>query len=207
MGVKLMWATTLFDAHAMLRAILLAICVATTTIVPAAAEDESALWRAVARGEAFAMMRHALAPGTGDPANFRINDCTTQRNLSERGRQQARNIGARFKANGIEAARVMTSQWCRCRDTAAELGLGTPEDLPALNSFFEDRDRGPAQTAALRAWLAENREDARPLVLVSHFVNVRALTGTFMSSGETVVARLNDAGGVEVLGTLPTDRE
>ncbi|MDX1541772.1 MAG: histidine phosphatase family protein, partial [Geminicoccaceae bacterium] len=115
----------------------------------AAADEPSALWAALRSGEAVAMMRHALAPGTGDPAEFEIDDCSTQRNLSDRGRAQARAIGQRFRANGIERAEVGSSQWCRCLETARLLGLGDVEPMPALNSFFRDRDRGPAQTTAL----------------------------------------------------------
>ena len=97
------------------------------------AADE-ALWRAVRAGRAVAIMRHALAPGTGDPAGFRLDDCSTQRNLSAAGRQQAREIGARFRAHGIERARVFSSQWCRCRETAEGLGLGAVAALPGATT-------------------------------------------------------------------------
>lgn len=169
------------------------------------ARADAALWEAVRTGEAFAIMRHALAPGGGDPAGFRLNDCSTQRNLSEDGRQQARDIGDAFRANGIASARVMTSQWCRCRETARELGLGPVVDLPAMNSFFEHRHRAEAQTAKLRAWLIDEGATTMargPLVLVTHQVNVSALTGLFTSSGGIVVARIDAGGKVTVLGRL-----
>lgn len=117
---------------------------------PGAKADDARLWAALADGSAFAMMRHALAPGTGDPANFQLDDCATQRNLSEEGRRQAREIGERFRANGIADAQVVSSQWCRCRDTAELLGFPGWEDLPALNSFFRSRDRAEAQTQAVK---------------------------------------------------------
>lgn len=176
---------------------------------PAAARDDAALWEAVRSGTAFAMMRHALAPGTGDPQTVVIGDCTTQRNLSDSGREQSRNIGAAFRANGIGAARVLTSAWCRCEETAELLGIGKVTVLPPLNSFFTSREREPAQTAALGAWIAADkpvRIKDNPLVLVTHQVNITALTGVFPRSGEIIVARYADDGQVEVLGRLfPAD--
>ena len=163
--------------------------------------SEAELWAAVGRGEAVVLMRHALAPGTGDPRPVVIGDCTSQRNLSEEGRAQARAIGQRFRENGIAAASVFTSQWCRCRETAALLGLGEATDLPALNSFFVDREKGPAQTEALTRWLARERPSG-PVVLVTHQVNITALAGVVPPSGGMVVAALDDAGNVRVLGEL-----
>ena len=94
-------------------------------IAAACAEtDEAALWAALREGGHVALMRHAIAPGVGDPAGFRLDDCTTQRKLSAQGRAQARAIGERFRANGIATAAVFSSQWCRCLDTARELALG-----------------------------------------------------------------------------------
>lgn len=175
----------------------------------AQADKETALWNAVRSGTAFAMMRHALAPGTGDPQSVVIGDCTTQRNLSDSGRAQARAIGASFRANGIAKARVLSSAWCRCVETADLLGLGKTEVLNALNSFFTDRGREPAQTAALKAWISKDRPvrtAGNPVVLVTHQVNITALTRVFPRSGEIVIARLGADGGVEVLGRLfPAD--
>ncbi len=162
---------------------------------------EAALWQALRDRTAFAIMRHALAPGGGDPPGHRVGDCSTQRNLSAEGRAQARTIGDRFRAAGIAEARVLSSQWCRCRDTATELRLGTVEDLPALNSFFGKSDRGPGQTKALRDWLASAPMD-KPLVLVTHQVNISALTRETTASGEIVVVRLQPDGAMQVLGSL-----
>ena len=166
------------------------------------AGDDGALFEALRQGEAFAILRHALAPGTSDPPGFDLEDCATQRNLSEAGRRQAAAIGARFRAGGIAAAQVFSSAWCRCRDTAELLGLGPVGELPELNSFFEERERAAAQTAALKSWLA-GQTKAAPLVLVTHQVNIRALAGVPTSSGEVVIARLDAKGEVSVLGTLP----
>ena len=109
--------------------------------------DEAGLWAALRDGGHVALIRHGLAPGTGDPPGFRVDDCRTQRNLSPAGRAQARAIGERFRANGIDTAAVFSSQWCRCLETARLLGLGEVQALPGLNSFFgrpqqRDADRG-----------------------------------------------------------------
>lgn len=138
------------------------------------------------RGGHVGIMRHAIAPGGGDPPGLRLDDCATQRNLNEEGRAQAVRIGARLREAGIARARVLTSQWCRTRETAALLGFGAPKDLPILNSFFGDRGSGPAQTDALRAWLAADALDV-PTLLVTHQVNITALTGVFPASGELLV--------------------
>jgi phosphohistidine phosphatase SixA len=186
-------------AAAMCIAVLMAM-----TAMPAHAQDNTAaLWTAVKEGRAFAMMRHALAPGTGDPANFEVDDCSTQRNLNDVGRDQARRTGEAFRANGIEAAQVMTSAWCRCQETARLLKIGEPSVLPPLNSFFrrggEARER---QTAELQQWL-NARQPGAPLVLVTHQVNISGLTGKFASSGEMVVVDVDVSGGVKVLGSIP----
>lgn len=145
-----------------------------------------------------AIMRHALAPGTGDPAGFRLDDCVTQRNLDERGRRQAREIGAALRSAGVVFDRVLTSQWCRCRETAALLGFGEPEDAPFLNSFFADRSTRDEQTAALRAFLAA-LDPGETVMLVTHQVNITALTGRGVGSGEVFVLAPGADGGVEVV--------
>jgi len=156
---------------------------------------------ALKTGEAFAIMRHAIAPGYSDPSGFEIGKCETQRNLSDEGRAQAVRIGRWFKDHGIDKAAVFTSQWCRCRETAQGLGLGKVRDLSALNSFFEARERRGPQTAQLKAWLAERKRAGVPLVLVTHQVNIAALTGQGTRSGETLIVRFaSQAGGHDVVG-------
>ena len=166
-----------------------------------AGEDEDALWRALAEGRAFAMMRHAVAPGTGDPAHFDVDDCATQRNLSDEGRDQARAIGEKFRSNGIAEAAVHSSAWCRCRETAELLGLGPVATLEPLNSFFGRRERREPQTRDLEAWLS-TFEGSQPLVLVTHQVNISALTGVYPASGETVVVSRGADGTLHVIGTF-----
>ena len=133
------------------------------------------------------MIRHALAPGGGDPPNFKIGDCSTQRNLNETGREQSRAIGKWLRNRGIQTARIYSSQWCRCLETANLLGLGPVKELPALNSFFErPQDRGP-NLEALRQFMQDLPPDGALVILVTHFVTISAITGESVSSGEAVL--------------------
>jgi len=170
--------------------------------VTAAAAEPDRLVEQIGTGGHVLMIRHANAPGNGDPDHFRIGDCATQRNLDDRGRSQARRIGQWLRSRGIASARVYASQWCRCLETAALIGLGPVAELPALNSFYErPRDRAP-NLATLRSFLAKQPTDGPLIVLVTHFVTISAITDEGVSSGEGVVMRLKDAGGMEVLGRL-----
>jgi len=180
---------------------LVSLWLAVAATVSHAAETE-ALWAALKSGGHVALMRHALAPGTGDPANFRLDDPTTQRNLSDTGRAQARRIGQAFRERDIPVGRVLSSRWNRCLETAELLNLGAVEPLPALDSFFRHWERRDPQTAALKTFLDQQDRNGPSLVLVTHQVNITALTGVFPSSGEIVVLRLLEGGGFEVLGQL-----
>lgn len=115
----------------------------------------------------MAFIRHSYAPGTSDPPVFVLRDCSTQRNLSEDGRIQSRTIGDFFRAQGIKDALVYSSQWCRCLETANLLGLGPVEELPALNSFFEEPVRGPEQTAEIRYFISKLVRQV-PVIMVTH---------------------------------------
>jgi phosphohistidine phosphatase SixA len=165
---------------------------------PARADTAAAL-EALKRPGVHAIMRHALAPGTGDPAAFRLDDCRTQRNLDSRGRSQARAIGQVLRDAGVVFDRILTSQWCRCRETADLVDLGMPVDFPALNSFFRDRSSADEQTEEVRAFLGSLPESERAL-LVTHQVNITALTGRGIASGEIFLLEINEAGKVEVVG-------
>ena len=169
-----------------------------------AADDEADIWQALRSGGHVALLRHAVAPGTGDPPEFMIGDCATQRNLSDEGRRQAQRIGARFRDNGIERAAVFSSQWCRCRETATLLDLGPVTELPILNSFFREFERRDSQTQRLRHWIAEQALN-EALVLVTHQVNITALTGVYPRSGELVVIRRDPSGEIQAVGTIRTD--
>ena len=165
--------------------------------VTAAAQDMSLL----KQPGVVALMRHALAPGTGDPANFELGDCATQRNLDARGRDQARRVGQAMRDAGVAFDHVWTSQWCRARDTAELVDMGEVVERPSLNSHFAGRGDRAAQTADTLDSIAKLPADARVL-MVTHFVNISALTGQGASSGEIVVARRDGRGGLEVLGRI-----
>ena len=168
------------------------------------ANDESGIWADVAAGKSLIILRHALAPGTGDPTNFDINQCSTQRNLSNTGIEQATRIGAMFKSNGINQASVYTSQWCRCVDTANTMNIGSVQELPELNSFFAEPEKKPAQMQALAEWLAELEAEG-PVILVTHQVVISALTGVYPTSGEAVVFKHKTDGSIEVMHRIVTD--
>lgn len=172
-------------------------------LLPAAAwaSEADALLRRLGDGGHLGLMRHALAPGTGDPPGLRLDDCATQRNLGAEGRDQARHLGDRLRQAGIARARVLTSRWCRARETAALLGMGPPEDLDLLDSFFAARADEAARTRALRGWIAAAPLDP-PVVLVSHQVNITALTGVFPASGELLVLRRAGA-DLSLAGRVP----
>ncbi len=157
------------------------------------------VWDQVGQGRAVVLLRHALAPGFGDPPGFRIGDCSTQRNLSEEGRDQARAIGEFLRRRGVTSAAVYTSQWCRCIDTARLLNVGRVLELPSLNSFFEDSAPGEGQTRDLRRFIASLPAKG-PAVFVTHQVNITALTGIVPSPGEIVVFRLTGGEKGVVLG-------
>lgn len=169
-----------------------------TFSLPANADER--VWSALGQGGHVLLMRHALAPGTGDPSSFRLGDCATQRNLSETGRQQARRFGEELRRRGIPVDHTLSSEWCRTRDTAAEMAVAPVDSLPALNSFFQDNATKEAQTQAARRAVLEWRGPGN-LVMVTHQVNITALTGVFPQSGEVVVLK-PEGDGFTIVGRL-----
>ena len=149
--------------------------------------------RAEPLGEAIAkidgdilFLRHALAPGFGDPAHFRVDDCATQRNLNDVGRAQARAIGAYMRMNGVIPDVILSSRWCRCQDTAHEMDIGPFTTHDGLNSFFDghvDRD----QTLATLRERMKEIEDGSLVLMVTHQVVITAITGIAPQSGGMVV--------------------
>ncbi len=148
------------------------------------------------------MLRHAHAPGNGDPANFKLGDCSTQRNLDSAGREQARALGRRLAKAGIKRARVYSSQWCRCLETAQLLGLGEPIPLPALNSFYPVPEEREPRLAELRRFLAAQAPDGPPLILVTHQFTISGLTEAGTPSGGGSVFQLNGSGSPRLIGSL-----
>jgi broad specificity phosphatase PhoE len=151
------------------------------------------------------ILRHALAPGTGDPPAFRLDDCSTQRNLDDSGRQQARTLGTRLAKAGISRASVYSSQWCRCLETARLLQLGPVVPLPALNSFYQREQDREANVAALRNFLAGLPVDGPPVVLVTHQFTINAFTHAGTPSGGGSVFQLNGSGQPRWLGSIAND--
>lgn len=170
---------------------------------PAKTADARVLWSSLAKGGHVALMRHALAPGVGDPEGFQLDACETQRNLNGEGRDQARQIGEAFRRNGVAVDKVLSSEWCRCVETAELMKLTAVEKLPALNSFFESRENEPAQTRTVRAMLEQLDPNGASVVMVTHQVNITALTGEYAQSGEIVVLKLGGSDGFTVAGRIP----
>ncbi|WP_261397850.1 histidine phosphatase family protein [Maritimibacter alkaliphilus] len=150
---------------------------------------------------AQAIMRHARAPGTGDPAGFTLGDCSTQRNLDGTGRAQARATGAALEAAGIRFDHVYASAWCRATETAELMNLGPVANLPLIDSFWNERAEGDSRTRALIEEIGSWPEGSRSL-MVTHQVNITALTDVFPASGEIVVFRVTKGGMVEVLDRI-----
>ena len=175
--------------------------------LPEAALANDALWDLLKSGGQVAVIRHAsTVPGFGDPPGFRVEDCSTQRNLSTAGREEARRIGAAFLDRGVPVERVLSSRWCRCLDTA-RLAFGTAEPWAPLDSFFDDRSREPEQTRRVRQ-LMEDRPLSGNLILVTHQVNITALTGIFPGQGEMVILTPLGDGKFRVAGRLrPAETE
>ncbi|MEJ2173653.1 MAG: histidine phosphatase family protein [bacterium] len=185
---------------------LAAIVLTLGAVAPLRAETEDAKALAeLAKPGHVLMLRHALAPGYGDPPGFRVDDCATQRNLNHVGRKQARLLGARMRAAGIRAAKVYSSQWCRCLETARLLGLGAVAPLPALNSFFGQPEKRERKVDAVEAFLSRLPRDAGPVVLVTHQVTIRGITDRGVGSGGGYVLRLDGTGKPRVVGALTVD--
>ena len=161
----------------------LALLLALGSFAALANED---LWTLVAGGGQVLFVRHgATAPGAGDPAGFKLEDCTTQRNLSAEGRAQSLQLGAEFKRRGVPVGEILSSPWCRCLDTA-RLAFGPAQTWPALSNLFGRHHAAERQLRALRPRIAAYRGKAN-LVLVSHGSTAAALTGEHPAMGEVLV--------------------
>jgi phosphohistidine phosphatase SixA len=168
----------------------LALAAAAPLAVLAQDQDPSA-WQRLRAGGLVVLMRHAATePGLGDPKGFSLEDCATQRNLSERGRDEARRVGEAFRAQRVPVAQVLTSPWCRCRETAT-LAFGAASDWEPLSSFFDFPDREADYVARVRrrigSYSARKREGN--VVMVTHNVNIAALTRHSVATGELVLVR------------------
>ncbi len=161
---------------------------------------DEALWTQLKQGGYVVLIRHASTEfGIGDPPGFKLDDCSTQRNLSDTGRAEARRLGETFRSRGVPVSEVRSSQWCRCMETA-KLAFGRAEPWPAINSVFADRSQEPAQRRAVLE-LASKVKPPRNLVLVTHNYNINALVGASPAKAEIVVARF-DNGELKLVGRI-----
>ncbi|MBU3575035.1 histidine phosphatase family protein [Polynucleobacter sp. UK-Mo-2m-Kol15] len=147
-------------------------------------------------GNHVLLMRHADAPGYGDPQNYQISQCSTQRNLGDLGRKQAKNTGDWLSIQGIEQAKVYSSPWCRCIDTASLLNKGTVKKEAALGSFFDDMSQAKRQTDELVKLIAVERKQNpnMPIIMVTHHVNIQSYMGMVVNSGDMVLVKVDSTG-------------
>ena len=165
---------------------LIVLAFLTAALLPGSPSRSEPLAEAIAGIDADVLfLRHALAPGFGDPANFRIDDCTTQRNLDDVGRAQARAIGGYMQENRIAPDVILSSRWCRCQDTAREMDMGPFTTHEGLNSFFESHVDQEKTLTALRERMRAI-EDGSLVLMVTHQVVITAITGIAPRSGGMV---------------------
>lgn len=142
------------------------------------------------------LMRHTTAPGVGDPANYTLSNCQSQRNLSAEGRAQAKTVGHWLRQQGVKTAEVHASAWCRCKDTAELLQFGAFKVEPALASFFDDMHKAKERNQQLQVFISErlkNKGD-KALILVTHHVNIFEFMGENIASGDMVLAKVDNMG-------------
>ena len=132
------------------------------------------------------LIRHALAPGFGDPQNFDLNNCSTQRNLDGEGREQAFRIGEKIKAARIKFSKIYSSQWCRCLETAKNMNLGEITVEPGLNSFFQGIVPKDKTLDRLKKRLKSVEAKQKLVLMITHQVTITAVTGITVSSGGAV---------------------
>ena len=159
-------------------------------------------WKIAKEGDKIILIRHSLAPGGGDPIGFKVDDCKTQRNLNRTGIDQSMRIGKLFKKNKVPVDQVLSSQWCRCKDTA-KYAFGDFREFTALNSTFQspyDKNEGK-QLNELYDYVSKWDSKGKNLVLVTHYSIITAVTNAVPSSGEIVITNKD----FDVLGSIQTD--
>ena len=144
------------------------------------------------------LVRHAYAPGVGDPPGYSLQRCESQRLLSEEGRRQAVRMGQWLRAQGLDKAQVHSSIWCRCQETASLMNLGGVKIEPSLASFFEESGQAVLRNKSLQEFIARalKTKGDKPLILVTHHVNIREFMGRDIGSGDMVLARVDLHGRV-----------
>jgi phosphohistidine phosphatase SixA len=187
-------------------ALLCLLCALSVTLWlrPALAQDNAPAWSLLRQPGYVVFMRHSEAPGYADPPNYNLEDCSTQRNLVDSGRAHARRTGEAFRRNGITFQRVLTSPWCRCKETAL-LAMGREAEVFAPLSNLVGRSQHTAeQVAALQAYLASLDANTRVL-FITHGIVIQAFTGISPASGEMVIVKPDASGNPTVAGRLLVD--
>lgn len=188
-------------------AILLASIMSTTLVPQVAQGKDLKIWDQLKGTNPTGyvlLMRHALAPGIGDPANFLVDDCSTQRNLNEEGRQDARDIGKWLVRREVKILRVESSRWCRAKETAQLLNIGRVRLNKNLDSLFQASDPlNDPQTVNIKKRILDHAKTKGLIVMVGHSVNMQALTGISLESGEGVLVRATSQGKIKVMGYSP----
>ena len=151
-------------------------------------------------GKKVVFIRHAIAPGNRDPDNFDISECSTQRNLNEKGRDQSKKIGEFFRSNKILFDKVLSSEWCRCKDTGI-IAFGDIETFSALNSFYDARfsKNKDKQIKQLKEYI-KNWDGKKNLILITHYVVILEILGLGITSGEIIITNKN----FELIGNIKT---
>ena len=184
------------------------LCVATLYLAAAtsALAADNPAWSALRDGARVILMRHAATSGgAGDPDGFRLEDCATQRNLTEQGRAAAKSAGEQIRAQKIPIEKILSSQWCRCRDTATLMALGPIETAETFNNAYALSGRRDVLTKGAREVIAAWRGPG-VLIVVTHGANILPLTGFQPAEGEMVVVDPDPApdGKLRVMGRIPS---
>ena len=159
-------------------------------------------WKPAQEGNKIILIRHSLAPGGGDPEGFKINECKTQRNLNQAGIKQSKKIGKLFKRNKVPIDQVLSSQWCRCKDTA-KFAFGEYKEFTALNSTFQFpyNKNETRQLGEIYNYVKKWKGNGKNLVLITHYSIITAATNAVPGSGEIIIVDKN----FNVLETISTD--
>jgi broad specificity phosphatase PhoE len=170
-------------------------------LLPLAAGADEKLWSLLKKGGQVVLIRHAVTdPGVGDPPGFRLEDCTTQRNLSDAGRREARRLGTAIWHRAIPVGRVLSSRWCRCLETAT-LAFGGSQSSPTLDNLFGFEGNRERQLAAFRALVASAPAKGN-LILVTHGSTTMAFTGVRPATTELVIVTPGRGGDYKLAGRL-----
>ena len=175
--------------------------IAVLLMLPLAAGADDALWALLQKGGQVVLIRHGLTdPGVGDPPGFSLADCKTQRNLSAAGRDEAARVGKAFKERAIPVARVLSSPWCRCIETA-KIAFGGSQNENALSNLFGRSQNSDAQKAAFRKLVAQAPKQGN-LILVTHGSTTVAFTGVSPATAEMVVLTPEGGGNFRLAGRI-----